>query len=465
MTEHVRVRGGRPLHGQARVPIDLGVAQHALLFAALGEGRSQLLGLPHGDSLADGVALWRALGVGIELGAQTLAIDGVGLRGLRMPSGALECGRSWQALALLSGVLSGQSFGTRLTVHPSLASRSVEHIVGPLRARGAHIAGRTRGEDMFAPIAVAPLVEPEQLLPLDASLPYADADAKSAVLVSGLFAAGPTTLSEPTLSPDHTERMFVALGLPLRRVGTVVAFDPSEWDRRIPPLGAIELPGSPTIAAYLAVAAQLLPGSDISLRGVGINPTHNGALEIVRQWGAPLRVAARPDAALREPVADMRLAHEGKAPLALRGGVVGGELLLRARDEVPALALLGAATRRGSRLCDLTWLEAEPDPEWLALDALFAAFGLVTQRSPGELWVAGIGGSPGSALALAQPRAAESARQIDVRDDPRLSLVACALALASTGETVVQHAAQALRACYPGFMETARALGAEIDFV
>ena len=476
-----------------RLPVDLPVAQRALAFAALAEGRSELLHVPQADSLDSALALWRALGVTLDETADAIAIEGVGLHGLRMPSGALDCGRSWEALALLAGVLGGQYFGTRLTVHPSLAARSVEHIVGPLRARGAHIAGRAGTDERTLPsIAVAPLVGAERLLALDASLPYADSDAKSAVLMSALFAAGATTISEPTISADHTERLLVALGLPLRRVGTVVAFDPSAWDRRLPALGRIELPGSTTIAAYLAVAAQLLPGSDITLRGVGINPTRSGALEVLRQWGGPLRVAARPDAALREPLADMRVSsavrpgerQNAAAAAALRGGVIGGELLVRARDEVPAIALLGAATRRGARLCDLGWLESEPDPEWLALDALFAAFGLVTQRSPGELILASADTSPGARLALATgardipsdaPRressdasrreSIDAPRRVDARDDPRLSLCACTLGLASPGVTVVEHAARALRAVYPGFLEVARALGAEIEFV
>jgi 3-phosphoshikimate 1-carboxyvinyltransferase len=521
VTEHVRVRGGWPLRGQARAPVDLIVAQRALLFAALAEGRSELQGLPQAESLDSAIAAWRALGVPLTAAGDALIVDGVGLRGLRIPHGALECGRSWSALAQFAGVLSGQAFGTRLTVHPSLAERSVESIVAPLRARGAHVAGAAakrprpivsgtvseergegsqaaaqRGGDLVAPIAVAPLIAPEQLLPIDAALPYADADAKSALLVSGLFAAGPTTISEPSVSADHTERLLVALGLPLRRVGSVIGFDPGEWDHRIAPLGAIELPGCTTIAAYLAAAAQLVPGSDISLRGVGINPTRNGAFEIIRQWGAPLQVAPRPDQALREPVADMRV-RSG----ALRGGVIGGELLVRARDELPALLMLGAVARRGARLCDLGWLGAEADPEWRALDAVFAAFGYTLQRSEDELLLANrsqgaadprpaqqrrvgapqAGDSEHSATALERPREAQAAaesrrggapvpdpdtlRRVDARDDPRLSLCACALGLASPGETVVEHSADALRAVYPGFLETARALGAEIEFV
>jgi 3-phosphoshikimate 1-carboxyvinyltransferase len=448
--QRVRMRGGRALRGQARVPVDLDVAQRALLFAALGDGRSQLQGLRDAKGLASSLQAWRALGVLCREEPGAVTVEGVGLDGLHMPSGALDCGRSFGLLALLTGTLSGQRFGTRLTVHPTLAERSVEHIVGPLRARGAHVAGRAHGDGIAAPIAVAPLIESEHLLGLDAALPFSDPEAKSAALISGLYAAGPTTISEPSVSADHTERLFVALGLPLRRIGSVVSFDPNSWDRRVPALGEIALPGSPTVAAYLAVIAQTLPGSDITLLNVGRNPARNGVLDILRMWGGALAIAPRGDAALREPIADVRV-QSG----ALRGGIIDGELLVRARDELPALALLGASARRGARLCDLAWLGAELDPQWSRLDALFAQFGLVIERSEGELRLG---------AETADARANMRGAHVDVQHDPRLSLAACALGLASPGETVVEHAAQALRAVYPGFVETAQALGADIEF-
>jgi 3-phosphoshikimate 1-carboxyvinyltransferase len=448
--EHVRIRGGTPLRGRVRIAGDLPVLQRALLFGALGGGRSELQAVPQSELVTRSLEAWRALGVDCRQEAERVTIDGVGLHGLRMPSGALAADRSMGALAQLAGLLSAQAFGTRITVHPTLARRSVEQIVAPLRARGAQIAAQTQADASLAPIAVAPLLAEEKLLGLDGSLPWSDADAKTAILISGLYAAGPTTVSEPQLSADHTERMMVALDLPLRRIGTVVAFDPTGWDHTIAPLGTLGLPGSPTIAAYLACAAQLLPGSDITLVNVGLNPSRAGAIELLRSWAAALTIAPRGDAALREPVADLRI-QSG----ALRGGVVGGELLARASDELPALALLGAVAKRGVRLCDLGWLGAEPDPSWSALDPLFAAFGLQVVREPGELFVCG----PAEKLSASVPR------HVDASDDPRLALCACTLALATAGETVVEHAARALASAYPGFMEAAHALGADIQFV
>ena len=446
LPEHVRIRGGRRLHGRVRVPADLDVAQRALLFAALADGRSELQHAPAAGSVRVILDAWRALGVECTYADGAIAVDGVGVNALGMPRGALDCGRSWSALALFAGLLSGQHFGTRISVHPTLAERSVEQIVGPLRARGAHIAGRAKPGGSVPPIAVAPLIEPERLTGLDAVLQWSDPDAKSAALISGLFAAGATTLSEPSVSADHTERLMVALGLPLRRIGSVIAFDPSAWDGRIPALGRVALPGSTTLASYWAVAAQLVPGSDITLTDVGVNPSRSGALEMLGQWSNALDLVPKGDALLREPIADVRVRAAG-----LRGGVIGGELLVRASDELPALALLGVVAQRGVRLCDLTWLGAEHDATWAALDPLLAAFGIASERSPGELYV---------------PRQREQrSAEFDAGDDPRLSLCACVLGLACAGVTVVKHAAQALSAVYPGFIEGAQALGADIDFV
>jgi 3-phosphoshikimate 1-carboxyvinyltransferase len=443
--EHLRIRGGRPLRGSVSLSADLQIATRALVLAALGSGRSQLQDLPDAEPIASGIAALAALGVSCRRSASELTIDGVGLGGLRMPTGALDAGRSRDLLGLLAGLLSGQAFGTRIVVHPSLAARDVELIVAPLRARGAHIAGQQGPAGMLPPIAVAPLVAGEVLQGLDCSLPLSDPAAKTAILISALFSAGPTTVSEPQLSADHTERLLVGLGAPLRRIGSVVAFDPSRWERQLAPFESIALPGCTTQASYLACAAQLLPGSDIELRAVGINPTRSGVFDMLSSWsGAALHAMPRGDRALREPIADLRVRTS-----ALRGGSIGIELLSRAADELPALALLGASARRGVRLCDLERAES-----LAPLCQLLEAFGFSIARTPGELLVQGITWpSPDREL------------RVDARDDPQLSLCACSLALACPAPTVVEHAAQALGSMYPGFVEAARALGAEIELV
>lgn len=451
MSSALRIEGGRALRGDTALPADLAVTEVALLFAVLADGSSRLQNVPRCQVLDDALALWSELGADCRRDGDDVVVEGRGLAGLRAPRGALACGHSSQLLAQAAAVLSAQAFGTRLTVHPSVARRSVEHVVGVLRARGANIAAQSgQGEQLIAPISVAPLVPPEHLLGLDATLPRADRDAKVAALISGLFASAATTVSEPQLSADHVERMAVALALPLRRIGSVVSFDAGGWSpRSMPALGSVSLPGSAALAAHFACALQLMAAGQLALRGVLMNPSRSGMLDLLRSWsgGAALTIVPTGDAALREPIADLAV-----RPAAIRGGVVGGELLPRAGSALPALAALGLAARRGVRLCDLQWLSGDEAAALYKLAPMLSAFGADIARGDDELLVKRAAGAP------------SAPRRVDAGDDPELALLACTLALATPGETVVEHAATALSAVHPGFIETARLLGAAIDF-
>ena len=447
-SDALRIHGGVPLRGAVHLGQDPHVLECVLALAALADGRSVLQGVSACDQVTAALAAWSALGVRSGLDGETLWIEGVGLRGLRAPTGALDSARSSRLLAQLAAVISAQAFGTRVTCS---ARPHVDQLVGVLRARGAQIAATgSEGEGLYPPLAIAPLLASERLSPIDASLPLADPCTKDALLLSGLYAGGPTTLSEPQVSPDHMERLFVALGLPLRRIGSVVALDIGAWDGRVPVLGVQSLPGSAAVAAHLAVLVQWLPGSDVTLRGICVNPTRNGVLDLLRSWGAPLSWVPTGDAALREPVADVRVRSA-----AVRGGVADAELLVRSGDALAALALLGPISARGVRLCELPALAACADATLGQLPALLQVFGLASESTLEELHVPSLRG--------AVPAAFSQPRRLDARDDHALALAACTLALATPGETVVEHAARALHAVYPGFLAAAAQLGARID--
>ena len=442
----LRIHGGRPLSGTATVPPDLEVLERALVVAGLAEGTSQLSAAPSHSRLAALAAALRAMGVELRWADDGLHVRGVGLHGLRMPSGALDCGLSFTSVGLVAGLLSAQPFGTRITAHAALATRSVDHIVGPLRARGAHIAGRSQSPHAAPtlPISVAPLVEGERLHALDCSLPVPDAVAKSAILVSALFAAGSTTITEPLVSADHMERLLVALGLPLRRIGAVVNFDPADWDTKIPPLGRVAAPGCVTCAAFACVAALLLPASRVALRGPGLNPSRTGFFDVLRMWGADVQVLPRGDTATREPYADIIVKHS-----AVRGGMLGGETLLRSREELGALAVLGQAAPREVQLFDLEHAAPAGDPHATELEGLLRAFGISARRVPG-------------ALCVGQGKVGAGA-VVDAKHDPALAMTAIVLGLTTPGETVVEDAASAVEQAHPGFLDMLRELGAEIE--
>ncbi|HKU41754.1 MAG TPA: hypothetical protein VJR89_26535, partial [Polyangiales bacterium] len=372
MSGEVRIVGGKPLRGRAVVPAELDVALVSLVLASLASGRSELQALPLESAAGRMVQVLQSLGVGISV-TEGIVVDGIGLTGLAMPSGALECGSSL-GLSLCAGLISAQRFGTRLLGRSH--AHSLDALVGALRARGAHLAASRDG------VSIAPLVEGETLLALDCTLERGDPDAKSGVLISALFASGPTLISEPLVSADHLERAFVGLGLPLRRIGSVVAFDPGGWDRVVPPQRCADWPGSADVTASLLAAAQLIGGSDVSLSRAPINPSRSGVLDVMRSWGADLVVAPSGDASLREPIAELRLRTRG-----LRGGVLGAEELVRSRGAIGALAMLAAASARGVTLYDLDALAPRDSAFWPKLAELLGCFGFTCDLAPDHLRV------------------------------------------------------------------------------
>lgn len=314
------------------MPGDKSIGHRALLLSSLADDESMITGLSSGlDNRATALAM-SALGAEIELSDDRAAVKGVGLDGLTMASGALDCGNSGTSMRLLAGLLSGQRFGTRLTGDGSLSGRPMMRIVGPLRARGAHIGGVSgkKPDEVYPPLSIAPLVEGEALAGLEYDMPIASAQVKSALLLSGLYAQGPTALKEPTLSRDHTERMLVALGVPIETVGPMVVLDPEGWKRR---WAGFEwrVPGDVSSAAFLVAAAHAVEGSELTIAGVGVNPTRTGLLDALRPMGGGVNVVFKGEDGGAEPIADLAISHTK-----LRAGLVAGELLTRMIDEVPA---------------------------------------------------------------------------------------------------------------------------------
>jgi 3-phosphoshikimate 1-carboxyvinyltransferase len=282
-----------PLTGSVPVPSDKSIGHRALLLGALCEGDTHITGFSHGEDNVSTANALRAMGVVIdEPGPGELVVHGAGLAGLRAPAGDLDCGNSGTTMRLLCGVLAAARFRATLVGDETLSRRPMMRVAGPLRTRGAVVDGRkhpTRDGEIVAPLVVGPLPEGRELGPIEYDSPVASAQVKSAILLSGLHAYGPTRVREPTVSRDHTERMLGALGCPLRTVGPLVELDPAGWDRKLRAI-AIDIPGDVSAAAFLLVAAQLVTGSRVTVRGVGVNPTRTGLLEIVRDMGGGIAV-------------------------------------------------------------------------------------------------------------------------------------------------------------------------------
>jgi len=320
------VANARRLRGSVAPPGDKSISHRAAILNALASGPALVENFQRGADCLATLRCLRALGVQWrwqEDGA--LAIEGVGLEGLREPSAPLDCRNSGTTMRLLAGVLAGQPFFSVLTGDSSLRSRPMGRIAGPLRSMGAEVWGRQGGE--LAPLAIRGR---RPLRALEHRLPVASAQVKSCLLLAGLYADGETVVHEPGPSRDHTERMLAAMGAHLeRRDG---------WVRLHPPAGglrplSLRVPGDFSAAAFWLVAAAVHPDAEVRIQGVGINPTRTGLLDALRLMGA--------DIALQEervwggePVADI-LVRSSR----LRGIEVRGEMVPRLIDEVPLLAL------------------------------------------------------------------------------------------------------------------------------
>jgi 3-phosphoshikimate 1-carboxyvinyltransferase len=332
LTQPVKRIGGR-----IRVPGDKSISHRALMFGALANGITDVSGfLPGEDCLATMAAL-REMGVAIEQpDATTVQIDGVGLRGLKAPATSLDMGNSGTAMRLFAGLLSGQGFDSQMIGDASLMQRPMERIATPLRMMGAQI----KTDEGRPPLIIT---GGQTLTGIEYAMPVASAQVKSAVLLAGLYAGSPTTVIEPAVTRDHTERMLAQFGYPTLREGGSVSLAPGGCLQST----RINVPGDLSSAAFFILAASIAGQGELVLDSVGLNPTRTGILDILIRMGADL-IVAEPQNATSDDVTP-----EGERsgtiivrPSRLHGIDVPAELVPLAIDEFP-LVFIAAALAEG----------------------------------------------------------------------------------------------------------------------
>lgn len=437
----------RPLFGSVPVPADKSIAHRAILLAGIAGGRSRIRGGALGEDNRATLAAMRALGVAAEETAPgELEIEGAGLSGLKEPAAPIDCGNSGTTMRLLAGLLVGQRFAARLVGDGSLSRRPMERVARPLRLRGGRIEGRIdprRVGEITAPLDVGPLPAPHVLSGLEYDLPIPSAQVKSAILLSGLYAAEPTYVREPIVSRDHTERMLCALGVPVRAVGAMVELDAPSWSGEISPMD-LAVPGDLSAASFLIAAAQIVPGSRVTARRVGLNPTRAGLLEALRDMDGVFAAEARGEE-LGEPIGDL---HAGAAEL--RAARVGGEVAARAIDELPILCALAARARGITELRDAAELRVKESDRIAAMAEVLRAFGVGCEERPDGIVIEG------------RPEGPLAAADVESRGDHRVAMAAAVLGLVAAGPTRVRDAA-CIATSFPRFVGTLRALGARIE--
>jgi 3-phosphoshikimate 1-carboxyvinyltransferase len=427
-----------PLTGTVRVPGDKSISHRAVMLAALANGESTVRHwLPAGDTLAT-LAAVRALGVPVRVARQTpqaweLAISGVGMRGLRPPGAPLNCQNAGTGLRLLAGILAGQGFPVTLDGSDQLRRRPMRRITAPLRQMGALIAD-TEGK--------APLhLEPARLRGIDYAMPVASAQVKSALLLAGLYAEGDTVIHEPGPARDHTERMLRAMGAPL-----------TVWEGRVRLSGPVDrlapldltVPADISSAAFVLVAAGIVPGSSVTLTEVGVNETRTGVLAILDAMGAALRVEDRREAGAGEPIADL-VARYG---LGL-GVEIGGPLVVRAIDEFPVLAVAATQAQGSTHVRDAAELRVKEVDRIAVLAGELRKMGAGLIERPDGFTVNG-------------PIRLRGAR-VDSHEDHRLGMALAIAALVAEGETTIERA-DSIGDSFPDFVETMGALGARLEW-
>jgi 3-phosphoshikimate 1-carboxyvinyltransferase len=346
-------------------------------------------------------------------------------------------------MRLLAGLLVAQRFGTRLVGDESLTKRPMRRVVEPLRARGGHIGGRS-GEkpgEAYPPLAVAPLVDGEDLVGLEYDMPVASAQVKSALLLSGLYATGPTALKEPVLSRDHTERMMLALGVPLETMGPMVVLDPEGWSGRWDGFDWT-VPGDPSSAAFPIAAALAVGSGEVSVTGVCVNPTRTGLLDALRAMGARVEVIPKGDAAGSEPIADL-VVTGGR----LAGGLIGGELVTRMIDEVPALCAMAAFAKGKTEIRDAHELRVKESDRIATMAGVLASFGVPCVEYDDGMRIEGGAKLHGAEVAS--------------HGDHRIAMSSAILALGADGESIVDDV-ECVDTSFPGFAALLRSLGADV---
>jgi 3-phosphoshikimate 1-carboxyvinyltransferase len=407
-----------PLRGSIQVPGDKSISHRALLFGALARGTTRITGLLDAEDVRNTLAAVQALGCD----ASATHVTGATWR----DAGVIDCGNSGTTARLLLGALAPRA-GATLDGDSSLRRRPMRRVLDPLVRMGASFAGGPGLPITVEKRRLAGIVEVAQV---------ASAQVKSAVLLAGLAAEGDTRYVEPVATRDHTERLLAAMGASLRHDGAALVLSPGPLDAI-----AITVPGDVSGATFWMVAAALVPGSDLVIEGVGLNPTRTGAIDVLRAMGATIDIDERPGA---EPIGTVRVRSAG-----LRGVEIGGALIPRLIDELPVLAVAAAYAEGETVIRDAAELRVKESDRIAATATALRALGASVEEQPDGMVIAGRPGqlTPGC---------------VQSHGDHRIAMASAVCSLAIAGETRIEDTAN-VATSFPGFTPTLARLGAPIQ--
>ncbi len=417
--------------GEISIPGDKSISHRALMLGALAGGETIIEGLLLGEDPRSTAKCFQAMGAEIsELNSEKVIVKGIGQKSLQEPNNILDAGNSGTTMRLMLGILAGQN-NTFFTVtgDDSLRSRPMSRVIKPLQQMGAKIWGRNNHQN--APLAVLG----QNLQPIHYHSPIASAQVKSCVLLAGLMTEGKTTVTEPALSRDHSERM-------LRAFGAKLEIDPETnsvtIEGKTPLTGQkVVVPGDISSAAIWLVAGAIIPDSELVIKNVGINPTRTGVLEALEMMGANITLENQHETA-GEPIADLRVKSSK-----LRGCVIEGAIIPRLIDEIPILAVAGCFAEGKTIIKDAAELRVkESDRLAVMASELGKMGGKITEFADG-LEITGVDGLQGA--------------EVDSYRDHRIAMSLAIASLQAKGKTIINRAESA-SISYPDFVDTLKSI-------
>ena len=318
------------IKGILKVPGDKSISHRAVMFGAIAKGNTKIKGFLTGTDCISTISIFKKMGIEIELNDTSVIVHGKGLRGLTPPKDILDCGNSGTTTRLVSGILAAQDFTSTLTGDDSIKKRPMNRIITPLSLMGAYI----ESNNGFAPLTI----EGRPLQGIEYNSPVASAQVKSAILLAGLFASSPTTVIEPAKSRDHTELMLQKFGAKLEVDKNAIKIFPAQELFSTD----IEIPSDISSAAFFMGAALLVPGSELILKNVGVNPTRDGIIKVLKAMGGDVEILNYYNSF--ESVADIRVKYSK-----LHATTVSGDIIPTLIDEIPLIAAI-ASTAEGTTI-------------------------------------------------------------------------------------------------------------------
>ncbi|MBU0570804.1 MAG: 3-phosphoshikimate 1-carboxyvinyltransferase [Candidatus Omnitrophica bacterium] len=424
-----KIQPAKSLKGELTVPPDKSISHRAIMFGSISNGNTRINNFLRGEDCMHTLRAFRSLGIEIEVKKDMVIVSGKGLRGLRPPEGNIYLGNSGTSMRIIPGILAGQPFNSVLTGDGSLRRRPMRRVMEPLARMGVKVEPMEGGD--HAPLRIYGHKGP--LSPIDYVTPVASAQIKSCVLAAGLYADGVTSLREPFLSRDHTERMLEYLSAVIKKDGLTTRITGGKYLEA----NDINIPGDISSAAFFIVGGLLVKDSHIILRDVGLNPTRTGVVDVLRRMGGHIKILDERETL--EPVGDLEVKYS-----VLKGTVVTADEIPLLIDEIPVIAVAAAAADGETRIMGISELKVKETDRVKSITDNLTAIGARLREEDDTLIISGGIGR-------------FQAHRVKSFGDHRTAMSAAIASLASDDECVIVDSG-CVDTSYPGFLKDLTAL-------